>query len=60
MLGALLASLPVTESNDFLDTATREDENEDTHWASDTNRFEDWFLNGDAAGADLSDPEYYY
>jgi hypothetical protein len=57
MLGTLLGTLPVTDLHDFLDAVTIEDENEDTHWASDKNRFEDWLLNGTA---DASDSECYY
>jgi hypothetical protein len=57
MLGTLLGTLPVTDLHDFLDAVTIEDENEDTHWASDKNRFEDWLLN---AMGDTSDPECYY
>ena len=57
MLGTLLGTLPVADLHDFLDAVTIEDENEDTHWASDKNRFEDWLLN---AKEDASDPECYY
>jgi hypothetical protein len=57
MLGTLLGTLPVADLHDFLDAVTIEDENEDTHWASDKNRFEDWLLNGTA---DACDPECYY
>jgi hypothetical protein len=57
MLGTLLGTFPVTDLQDFLDAATIEDENEDTHWASDKNRFEDWLLN---ATGEPSDLECYY
>jgi hypothetical protein len=51
MLGTLLGTLQPVYPHDFLDEARLEDENEDNHWASDKNRFEDWFLHGDAVDA---------
>lgn len=60
MLGALLAALPLTNPDDPPNAATIEDEAEDSHWVSNKNRFEDWFLNGNNAGPALSDPEIYY
>jgi hypothetical protein len=60
MLGALLGALQTVHPPDFLDDAGIEDENEDSHWASDTNRFEDWFLHDASAEATPSDPKIYY
>lgn len=59
MLGALLGALQPLPLPEFSDAAVLEEENEDTHWASDKNRFEDWLLHGDATDG-ATDTEIYY
>ena len=60
MLGALLAALQPINPLDVLDTTTREDENEETHWASDRNRFEDWLLHSADESTFEEDMDAFY
>jgi hypothetical protein len=60
MLGALLGALQIKYPLDVLDTKLREDENEDSHWASDTNRFEDWLLHSAYESASENNTDVFY
>jgi hypothetical protein len=58
MLGAILGALQTNPPHEFLDARLIEDENEDNHWSSDTNLFEDWLLHG--ADAIENEPDVFY
>jgi hypothetical protein len=58
MLGALIGAQFTVQPYDLLDTTFIEDENEDNHWSSDTNLFEDWLLHG--ADAIENEPDIFY
>lgn len=58
MLGALLGDLFTIQTQPFLDDPMLEECNDDRHWASDDNRFEDWLLHPEPDDATDAEPFY--
>ena len=58
MLGALLSEMTTIHTHPFPDDLMLEEANEDQHWASDDNRFEDWLLHPDMDDAAETEPFY--
>jgi len=58
MLGALLGELVNIHAYPFPDDLSLEETNEDNHWSSDDNRFEDWLLHPEMD--DIADAESFY